>query len=188
MIPGFLMAVSMAVVNYGQAVRRNYPVDDRVPLRALPRLTFDALPALMIPVILPGGIYGGVMSPTEAAAVAALYALVVAVVFYRSVSIAQFHGALLNSARSTAAVGVLTFDDVIAREQIAVSLSVRIDGMQLGPIGFLVVNLLLLGLRCMLDAGAILLIVVLRLVPAAAALGIDLVHFGIIVLVNAMMA
>ena len=191
-VPGVLMAVAMAVVNYIQAVRRDYPIDDSVPLRELPKLTVQALPALMMPVILLGGIYGGVMSPTEAAAVAALYALAVSVFLYRSVSLSQFYSALLNSARSTAAVGVLvagalTFDYVIAREHIAVSISGWINGMELGQVGFLiVVNLLLLGLGCILDAGAILLIVVPLLVPAAAALGVDLVHFGVIVVVNAM--
>ncbi len=192
LLPGLLMALSMGVMNWIIALRRDFPVDDTVPLRDLPRLTAEAVPALMLPVILLGGIYGGVMSPTEAAAVAALYALLVSVFFYRSVSVPQFYHALLGSARSTAAVGVLiagalTFDYVIAREQLPKTIAAWMDTMDLTVLGFLLfVNILLLVLGCLLEGGVILLIIVPILLPAAAALGIDLVHFGVIVVVNSM--
>ena len=85
-LPGLLMGLMMAGTNAYIAHKRDFPVEEPTPLRDIPRLTWEAFPALMLPVILLGGIYGGVMTPTEAAAVAAFYALLISVLFYRSVS------------------------------------------------------------------------------------------------------
>lgn len=193
MLPGLLMALSMAIMNYIIARKRDFPVDDVVPMRELPRITWKALPALMLPVILLGGIYSGVMTPTEAAAVAALYALLISVIFYRSVSLKDFYEALLGSARSTASVGVLvagaiTFNYVIAREQLPVTISDMLGQYDFTKVQFLiVVNILFLVLGMVLEGGAILLIIVPILIPSVQAMGIDLVHFGVIVVVNAML-
>jgi tripartite ATP-independent transporter DctM subunit len=191
-LPGLLMALMMGVTNGIIAHRRGFPVDDAVPLRDLPRATFTAVPALMLPVILLGGIYGGFMTPTEAAAVAAAYALVISVLLYRSVSARQFLGALTASARSTAAVGILiagamAFNYVIARENVPATVSAWLNAMELSPIMFLIaVNLLFLVLGCILEAGVLLLIITPILIPTANALGIDLVHLGVVLVVNAM--
>jgi tripartite ATP-independent transporter DctM subunit len=191
-LPGLLMATTMFAVNTWVSHRRDFPTDDSIPLSELPRATVKALPALMLPVILLGGIYGGVMTPTEAAAVAAAYALIVSVVLYRSVSFKDFYRTLLNSGRATAAVGVLVagalaFNYVIARENIPAELAAWIATMEFSPLGFLVfVNVLFLILGCFIDAGAVLLIFVPILIPTVNALGIDLVHFGVVVVVNAM--
>lgn len=191
-VPGLLMALFMGITNAYMARRRGFPVDEAVPLRDMPRITWKALPALMLPVILLGGIYSGIMTPTEAAAVAAFYALVVSALLYRSVSFGDFFGALVSSGKSTASVGVLiagalAFNYVIAREQLPVSVNAFITDLELSRIGFLiVVNLVFLVLGCILEAGALLLIVVPILIPTANALGIDLVHFGVILVVNAM--
>lgn len=187
------MALLMAVTNGVIAHRRGFPVDDGIPLRELPGATWQAIPALMLPVILLGGIYGGVMTPTEAAAVAAAYALVISVVLYRSVSARGLYQALLGSARSTASVGILiagalSFNYVVTRENVPDSVAAMLSAMDLGPVGFLIaVNILFLVLGCVLEAGALLLIVVPILIPAAQALGIDLVHFGVVLVVNAML-
>jgi len=191
-VPGLLMALMLSVMNAVIARRRGFPTDPGIPLADMPRVTVQAFPALMLPVVLLGGIYGGVMTPTEAAAVAALYALLVSAALYRSVSFGQFFGALLGSARSTAAVGVLiagaiAFNYVITRENIPATLSGILTAWDLGPVAFLVaVNVLLLALGCFLEAGAIILIVAPILIPTAMALGIDPVHFGVIVVVNGM--
>ncbi|MBV7379608.1 TRAP transporter large permease [Maritimibacter dapengensis] len=192
MLPGLLMAVMMGVMNYIMARRHDFPVDEVVPMRDLPGITWKALPALMLPVILLGGIYGGIMTPTEAAAVAAFYALLVSALFYRSVSFKDFYQALLGSARSTASVGVLvagaiTFNYVITRENLPVSISEFLGQYELSRFWFLIViNLLFLALGMVLEGGAILLIIVPILIPSVRAMGIDLVHFGVIVVVNAM--
>jgi tripartite ATP-independent transporter DctM subunit len=193
MLPGLLMALSMGIMNYVIARRRNFPVDEVVPIRELPRITWKALPALMLPVILLGGIYGGIVTPTEAAAVAAFYALLISILFYRSVSFRDFYIALLGAARSTASVGVLvagaiTFNYVITREQLPLSIADLLGQYEFTRAQFLIViNVLFLVLGMVLEGGAILLIIVPILIPSVSAMGIDLVHFGVIVVVNAML-
>ncbi len=190
--PGLLMGTALMVMNAIIARRRGFPVDDSVPLRALPRITLRAAPALLMPVILLGGIYGGVMTPTEAAAIAAFYALIVSVVFYRSVSLRQFHATLLNSARSTASVGILiagalAFNYVVTRENVPASIAAFMQPLDLSPLGFLLaINLLFLALGCILESGAIILIIVPIFMPTVQALGIDPIHFGVMIVVNAM--
>lgn len=191
-LPGLLMGVMLFVMNAIAARRRNFPTGEAVPLRDLPRITFEAIPALLLPVILLGGIYGGVMTPTEAAAVAAGYALFISVVLYRSVSLRQFYQTLLVSARSTASVGILVagslaFNYAIVRENVPEALAAFMGQFELSQTGFLIaINILFLVLGCFLEAGAVLLIVVPIFIPTVTALGIDLVHFGIVVVVNAM--
>jgi C4-dicarboxylate transporter DctM subunit len=192
-VPGLLMGLSLMAIVAVTARRRNFPVEAPVPLRALPRVTGRAFPALLMPVVLLGGIYGGVMTPTEAAAVAALYALLVSVLLYRSVSASALYRSLLESARSTAAIGMLiagalVFNYVITVENIPATLRDQLAGLALSPFEFLLlVNALLLLLGCLIEGTAILLIVVPVLIPTAQGLGIDMVHFGVMVVVNIML-
>ncbi|MCA3358609.1 MAG: TRAP transporter large permease [Roseomonas sp.] len=191
-IPGLLMALAQMGVNSWMAHRHGFPIAERVPLSELPRLTWDALPALLMPIILLGGIYGGVMTPTEAAAVAAAYAFLVAALLYRSLSLREAYGTVLESARSTAAIGMLiagalAFNYVVTSENIPTTLRVLLAGYELSQWQFLLaVNILLLVLGCLLEGSTILLVVVPVLIPTAQALGIDMVHFGVVVVVNIM--
>jgi C4-dicarboxylate transporter DctM subunit len=192
-IPGLLMALAQMAIVASAAKRRNFPVEPPIPLRRLPGITWRAFPALMMPVVLLGGIYGGATTPTEAAAVAAAYALAISVLLYRSVSFRAFYGSLAYSARTTASIGMLiagalVFNYVVTIENIPDSLRMLLAGWNLSPLGFLIlVNLLLLVLGCLLEGTAILLIVVPVLIPTAKALGIDMVHFGVVVIVNIML-
>jgi len=104
-IPGLLMALAQMVINTIQAHRHDFPVEKPIPLREWPGITATAIPALLMPVILLGGIYGGVMTPTEAAAVAAAYAFAVAVLWYRNVTARETYVAMLNSALALGYVG-----------------------------------------------------------------------------------
>jgi len=191
-IPGILMALAMSIVNWRMAIKHNFPVEAPVPLRELPRITWESLPALMMPVVLLGGIYGGVMTPTEAAAVAAAYALLVSWLLYRSVTLRATYASLISSARNTASVGILiagalVFNYVVTIENIPVDIKLWLDGFHLNMWQFLLmVNLLLLVLGCLLDASTVLLVIVPILIPTAQALGIDMVHFGLVVVVNLM--
>lgn len=191
-VPGLLMGLAQMGINTWMAHRHHYPVAERVPLREIPRLTWDALPALLMPVILLGGIYGGVMTPTEAAAVAAAYAFLVAALFYRSISLRGTYDVVLGSARSTAAIGMLiagalAFNYVVASENIPATVRTLLAGWELSRWEFLlVVNLVLLVLGCLLEGSTILLVVVPVLIPTAQALGVDMVHFGVVVVVNIM--
>ena len=192
-VPGLLMAGSqMALVAY-DARRRNFPVEPPTPLREIPGVTWRALPALMMPVVLLGGIYSGITTPTEAAAVAAAYALLISVVLYRSVSFADFYRSVLASARTTASIGMLiagalVFNYVVTVENIPHSLSVLLTSWELSPIGFLLlVNVILLLLGCVLEGTTIILVILPVFIPTANALGIDLVHFGVMCVVNIML-
>jgi tripartite ATP-independent transporter DctM subunit len=191
-IPGLLMgAVQMGLIAV-TAKRRNFPVEKPVPLRELPRVTRDAFPALMMPVILFGCLYSGITTPTEAAAVAAAYALLASAVLYRSIGWHDIYNSLMTSARITISIGMLiagalVFNYVITVENIPKTISVVLQAYQLSPFTFLLLaNLILLVLGCFLEGTTILLVIVPVLLPTAAALGIDPVHFGVVAVVNIM--
>jgi tripartite ATP-independent transporter DctM subunit len=192
-VPGLLMAAAQMALVVANAKRRNFPVEPATPLRELPRITWEAFPALMMPVVLLGGIYSGVMTPTEAAAVAAGYALLISALVYRSVSPGSLYASLLSSARTSASIGMLiggalVFNYVVTVENIPQHLQGILTAYQLSPAGFLLlVNAILLVLGCVLEGTAILLIVVPVFIPTAQALGIDMVHFGVMVVVNIML-
>ncbi|BCH25659.1 C4-dicarboxylate ABC transporter permease [Mesorhizobium sp. L-8-10] len=191
-MPGLLMGAVLMAINAWISHQRGFGVEKSVPLSQLPKLTLDAGPALLMPAILLYGIYGGVTTPTEAAAVAAFYALLLAALFYRSLSLAAFGRILVESARSSAAVGLviggaLVLNYVVASENIPNLVAQSLVGVNVSPLAFLLcVNLLLLILGCILDAATIILVIIPLFIPACRELGIDLVHFGVVAVVNCM--
>ncbi|WP_439607475.1 TRAP transporter large permease [Hydrogenophaga sp.] len=191
-LPGLLLgAVQMGLVHH-LARKRNFPVEPRVPLRELPRITREAFPALMLPVVLLGCLYTGVTTPTEAAGLAAAYALLVSVVLYRSIGWGDLYDALMSSARISISIGMLiagalVFNYVITVENIPASLSGILRTFDLSPLGFLLlVNLILLLLGCFLEGSTIILVILPVLLPTAVALGVDPVHFGVVAVLNIM--
>jgi C4-dicarboxylate transporter DctM subunit len=191
-IPGLLLGAVQSGLIAAVAKRRNFPVELRVPLRELPRITWEAMPALLMPVILLGCMWTGITTPTEAAAVAAAYALLISVLLYRSVGLKDVYASLVSSARVTVSIGMLiagamVFNFVITSENIPRTLSMMLKTYQLSPLVFLLaVNILLLILGCFLEGTTIILVILPVLIPTAQALGIDLVHFGLICVVNIM--
>jgi C4-dicarboxylate transporter DctM subunit len=191
-VPGLLMALAQMVINTLMARRHNYPVEKPIPLREWPWITLTAMPALLMPVVLLGGIYGGAVTPTEAAAVAAAYAFLVAVLWYRNLSMRDTYLAMLNSARSTASIGMLiagalAFNYVVTIEQIPLTVRGLLAGYDLSPTMFLFwVNIILLVLGCLLEGSTIILVILPIFIPTAKALGIDLVHFGVVTVFNIM--
>ncbi|MGQ3296086.1 MAG: TRAP transporter large permease subunit, partial [Shinella sp.] len=159
----------------------------------IPGITLRALPALLMPVVLLGGIYSGVTTPTEAAAIAAAYAFLISTLLYRTTTLAGSYQSLLSAARTTASIGMLiagalVFNYVVTVENIPRALSAYLQAFDMSPTTFLiVVNLLLLVLGCLLEGTTILLIVIPVLIPTAQALGVDMVHFGIVAVVNIML-
>jgi C4-dicarboxylate transporter DctM subunit len=191
-VPGILIGAAQMLLIAIVARRRNFPVEAPVPLREIPRATWHALPALMMPVVLLGCLYSGATTPTEAAAAAAIYALLASALFYRSVGLKDVYISLLSSARVTASIGILiagalAFNYVVTVENIPRTLAATLKTMELSPYTFLLfVNLLLLFLGCFLEGTTILLVFVPVLLPTAYALGIDPVHLGVVVVVNIM--
>ena len=191
-VPGLLMTAVMMALTTWIAHKRDIPPEVSVPLRELPGITFRALPALLMPVILLAGIYGGATTPTEAAAVAALYALLLAAFLYRAVTWRSLVNVFSESAKSSASVGLvigsaLIFNYIVAVENIPTSVARLLDYLDLGPMAFLLfANLLFLFLGCLLDATTIILVIIPLFIPACRVLGIDLVHFGVVAVVNCM--
>jgi tripartite ATP-independent transporter DctM subunit len=181
----------MGIVFWG-ARREDFPVEPPITLRELPCVTWRAFPTLMMPVVLLGCIYGGITTPTEAAAIAGFYALMVSVLLYRSVRWRDLYRAMLLSARTSSGIGMLiagalVFNYVVTVENIPDTIKTLLTQWHLSPIEFLIlVNVLLLLLGCLLEGTTILLVVVPVLVPTAKVLGIDMVHFGVMVVVNIM--
>ena len=191
-LPGFIMALALMAAVVVVAHRRGFPVEPPTPIRELPRLTLDALPALMLPVILLGGIYGGATTPTEAASVAAAYALLLAAVLYRALSVRGLIDVLVASTRGSAVValiiaGAFVFNYIVAIERVPNELAAVMDGLDLHPIVFLlIINLAFLLFGCFLDATTMLLVLVPLIMPSVHAAGIDPVHFGVVIVINMM--
>ena len=192
-VPGLIMtAMQMGQVAW-DARRKNFPVEPRTPLREIPKITWQAFPTLLMPVILLGCIYTGVTTPTEAAAIAAAYALFVSVFIYRSLSWLEAYRAVLVSAKTSASIGLmiggaLVFDYIVTIENFPAMLRTMLLGWELTPLQFLLlVNVILLLLGCVLEGTAIILIIIPVFVPSAQALGIDMVHFGVVCVVNIML-
>jgi tripartite ATP-independent transporter DctM subunit len=191
-VPGLLLgAVQSGLVAY-VAHRKKFPIEEKVPLRDLPRITWEAFPALLMPVILLGFLYSGITTPTEAAAAAAAYALLASALIYRSITMRDVYRSLLSSARVTISIGMLiagalVFNYVITVENIPRSLATIMKGYDLTPLAFLLLaNVVLLVLGCFLEGTTILLVIVPVLLPTAHALGVDPVHFGVVAVVNIM--
>ena len=191
-VPGLLMGLVLMLLNARAARTRNFPVEAPVPLRQVPRVTARAFPALLMPVILLYGIYGGVTTPTEGAALAAGYALLLAGPIYRALGWRGLYNVLSSSARQTASIGIviggaLIFNYIVAAENIPAHMAAYLEGLHLNPLAFLiVVNLILLFLGCLLDASTLILVVLPLFIPSCRALGIDLVYFGVVAVVNCM--
>jgi tripartite ATP-independent transporter DctM subunit len=191
-VPGFLMAaLMMAVVAY-IARRRNMPREAPVPLAEWPSILFRGALPLSMPIVLLGGIYSGAFTPTEAAAVAAFHALVLAGVVYRALTWRALWGVVLESMRASAVItiilaGSFMLNYAFTSEGVPQAMAQWVDSMHLGKVQFLLlVNLLFLVLGCFLDVSVLLLVFVPMLLPAVKTLGIDLVHFGVLVVLNMM--
>lgn len=191
-VPGLVMGGVLMATNAVVAHRRDFKVEEVVPLRSLPGVTVSAFPALLMPAILLYGIYGGLTTPTEAAAVAAAYALLLAAFFYRALKMSALYEIFVESARSSASVGLviggaLILNYVVASENIPTLLAVTLTELQVDPLLFLLgVNVLLLFLGAILDATTIILVILPLFIPSCRELGIDLVHFGVVAVINCM--
>lgn len=192
LIPAALMAASMMIVVAIVSRRRGFPREPLTPWSAVPGVLVSALLPLALPGILLGLIYSGVTTPTEAAAIAAAYALVLACFVYRTLGFVQLYPVIRDTVRATSMIaivmaGAFVFNYAVANENVPQALSATLLGWKLSPTQFLLcVDLLMLLLAIVLDEVTILLVIVPLLVPIASGLGIDLVHFGILVVLNMM--
>jgi tripartite ATP-independent transporter DctM subunit len=191
-LPGLLMAGSLMVAVALVAKRRGLPAGRAVPAAALGAALGGALLPMTVPVVLLGGLFSGIFTPTEAASVAAIYAMLLGMIVYRSLGPRALFAVFLESARQSAVVMILiasafVVNYAITAEQLALRIAELVATFGLGRLGLLLsINVLFLGLGCFLDASVLLLVFVPVLLPAVRGAGIDLVHFGVVVIVNLM--
>ncbi|MGB6173021.1 MAG: TRAP transporter large permease [Xanthobacteraceae bacterium] len=192
LVPAGLMALSLMIVIAGIARRRDFPRETRTTWSQTPAVLGHALPAIALPGILLGLIYSGVTTPTEAAAIAATYALLLALIVYRTLSLSQLLAVISDTVRATAMIalimsGAFVFNYAVADEGVPQLIQSTLLQWNLSPTAFLLcVDLLMLLLAVVLDEVTILLVIVPLLVPIAQGLNINLIHFGIVVVLNMM--
>lgn len=191
-VPGMCMTILMMTVVHYIARKRNMPREDPIPMKEWPAIVFRGALPLSMPIVLLGGIYSGAFTPTEAAAVAALHALILAAFVFRALSWRSFWGVVLESTRSSAVItiilaGSFMLNYAFTAEGVPQAMAAWVDNLHLSRLQFLfMVNALFLVLGCFLDVSVLLLVFVPMLLPAAKLLGVDLVHFGVLVVLNMM--
>jgi tripartite ATP-independent transporter DctM subunit len=191
-LPGVCMTLIMMAVVAWIARKRNMPREAPIPLREWPGIIFRGALPLSMPIVLLGGIYSGAFTPTEAAAVAALHALVLAAFVFRALNWRSFWGVVLESTRASAVItiilaGSFMLNYAFTAEGVPQAMAAWVDGLKLSQLQFLfMVNALFLIMGCFLDVSVLLLVFVPMLLPAAKMLGVDLVHFGVLVVLNMM--
>ena len=190
-VPGIVIAIAMAIINHVISTRRNYRgLDERLALRDYLRNTWRALPALVLPVLILGGIASGAFTPTEASVVAVFYALAAGRWIYRSLEWRMLPSILSRSALMTASVLIIVamsaaFAWVLTVSRIPQQLTEMIVAANLSPLAFLfAVNVLLLVFGIFIEPLPGVVVLVPILAPIAHALGINYLQFGIIVIVN----
>jgi C4-dicarboxylate transporter DctM subunit len=189
-LPGIFLTLALMVAVAVIARRRNMPRQPRVSLRILFRTGREAFWGLLLILIILGGIYRGIFTPTEAAAVSAVYAFLVAVFVYRDLTLAEVPKVLVESAKVTGMLmfiiaNAYMFGFVLTTEQVPQMASAWIADLGLPWWGFLLVlNVVLLAAGAFMEPTSIVLILAPIVFPIAMALGIDPIHLGIIMVVN----
>lgn len=193
-IPGLLMGAYLMVANYLVARKRGYPREDPLPWGDVLRAIVKALPALGLPFIIVGGIVLGAFTPTEAAVVAVVYALVLGMLIYRELKLRDLWGVAGRVSAMVAAIMFLIgatniLGDVITRERMDEAITSFFLGYSTNPkIILLLVNIMLLILGIPLEPIPLMLIFIPVLVPLMTKIGVDTVHFGVVMVLNLMIA
>ncbi len=189
-LPGLGLAFALGLTTWWIARREGYPRLPKASLRERWLAFKDSAWGLMLVVVVIGGIYSGVFTPTEAAAMSAVYAFVVAVFVYKDLRLSQIPKVLLDSASMSAMLlyiitNAVLFSFLMTSEGVPQAMADWMIGQGLGPVAFLlVVNILLLLAGNVMEPSSIILIMAPILFPVAMKLGIDPVHFGILITVN----
>lgn len=189
-VPGLALAAILAATTWWQAWRNDYPRAERATWRQCFEAFRHAFWGLLLIVIVIGGIYGGLFTPTEAAAMSAVYAFIVATFVHKDLPLKQVKTVLVSSANMSAMLlyiitNAVLFSFLLTHEQIPQAIAAWIIDQGFGVIGFLLlVNIMVLLAGSVMEPASITLIFAPILFPVAVALGIDPVHFGIMLVVN----
>lgn len=190
-VPGLLIGAALMLLNHFISVKNNYPRDEKIPVKKIFSLFLQSFFPLMAPVIIIGGIVSGIFTPTEAAAVIVLYACVIGFFIYRELKISMFRGILMETVVTSGVVlfiisAASLFSWVLTVNQLGKTLTAIAGGIQSPVMFILVVNVILLILGMFMETTAILIVLSPFFIPIAQAFGVDLVHFGVMVVLNLM--
>jgi C4-dicarboxylate transporter DctM subunit len=191
-IPGILMGICLMVFIYAIARRRNYPSETRASWKEMLSALLYALPPLGMPTIILGGIIGGVMTPTEAAAAGAAYAFILGCFIYRELTLAQIPGIITESVIGTASIVIIMsaaqpFSWVLTYELAPQKMLAFVESAQLGQWQlYLLLNVAMLVLGCFMEGLAVMIMAIPVLMPLLEHAGIDLMHFGVVFVLNIM--
>lgn len=186
-VPGILIGLSLMITSYFVAKKKGYPKSESRP-RVWPAFK-DAFWALLVPIIILGGIYGGIFTPTEAAVVASVYALLVGRFIYKELDFksiyASFKDASLVNGATTFMIGLsMSFASYLAMEQVPMKIGSWLLGISSNPaVIMLCINILLLIIGCFVDNISSMIILTPILLPVVTKLGIDPIHFGLVMTV-----
>ncbi|UJF17812.1 TRAP transporter large permease [Vibrio sp. SS-MA-C1-2] len=192
MIPGILLGIAMMIYISYISKKRNYPLGKSYTLQQFLQMTWSALPALFTVVVLLGGIYSGIVTPTEAAALAAFYALLISFFVYRCLSLKALWLIVQDTVKTTGILmsivaAAYAFSYVVAMENIPALVGEHLLTITDNPfLLLLLINLVFLVLGMFLDTTVILLVFIPMVLPVVDGMGIDLVHFGVMVVMNMM--
>ena len=189
-VPGLMLGGMMIAQTYFGAKRLGFKATTPEPWSERIKKFFRAFWALLIVVVVIGGIYGGIFTPTEAAAASAIYALIISLFVYKDIKFKDLWDICLESAITTAMIffiiaNAVVFAYLLTSENIPQTIADSILAANIGKIGFLIiVNVLLFIMGQFMEPSSVVMIMVPLLLPIATALGVDPVHFGILLIVN----
>ena len=192
-VPGIALGIGLGIVVYLIAKKRNYPKHEAVPLRQLVSAAGQAGWALFMPVLILVGITGGVVTVTESAAIAVLYAAFVGMVIHRELTWRNIGPIFVQTALDTAVVMIIIafasgFGWLMAVSGLPKAIALWISSISSDPLVILIlINILLLIVGCFMEAIAAMIILIPVLIPIVEAAGIDLVHFGLVMVFNLML-
>lgn len=192
MAPGILIGLALMVYIAYIAKKRNYPKGKSYPFKEFIKITIRAFPALLTPVILLGGIYSGIVTPTEAGALAAFYAIIISFFIYRTMGLKQLINVIVDTVKTTGTLSIIVgaafvFSYIVAIEHIPDMLSSIFLGFTNNKyILLLIINIVFLILGMFIDTSCLQVVFVPMVLPLVNAVGIDLVHFGVVIVLNMM--
>lgn len=190
LVPGVLLGVGLMILSYIIAVKRGYPKGEKIPLKEKLKISFNAFFGLFTAVIIMGGVLSGVFTATESAAVACLYAFIITFFVYREIPLKSMNKILLNALKTLALVLSLiaaakAFGHMLALLQVpALATNALLTISQNKYVLLLLITVLVLLLGCIMDMAPLILILTPILLPVVTSLGMDPIHFGVVLILN----
>jgi tripartite ATP-independent transporter DctM subunit len=190
LIPGLILGLALAILSLAISIKRNYPKEDKVSFKEALRIIWNSLLGLVTAVIIIGGVMTGIFTATESAAVACIYAFIITFFVYREIPLKKLNEILTDSLKTLAMVMSLiaaasAFGWMLAYLKVpALATNALLSITNNKYVLLLLINLLLLGLGCIMDMAPLILITTPILLPVLTNMGVDPVHFGVMLVLN----